>query len=918
MCVLRLWIFLSYKDDEVFLFLWKDELLLDEENGANRQLGVVFLYQLIRKEIRFRYLEQDCTQSFAELLMRWFHLKHCRWGRETISEGEQEADPSKELVQLINVLTHPNRGWPAVPKDEDTARMLNRGLDMSAASRTSMGNGPMAAWGGGTIGPRTYFGGGGKLAEVTQMVKLFFQFLDQEVKQAVESPDHRALLDHKQAEMRHISTGMNLNNKGEMTVPLREAAPIVPVDSLPVRVANFRCDHRSLPAAFSDEEVALFSGAPLLVQEIQTLVEKETVKEVVSATLPFDVDRNPESRTPIAVDMLNRLKKDTRGYAESQKGRTLSVVKGLATNDINDFGDAKKTKLTNAKMVLDIISAKLVSLRDADRAKVSQKLRLVVESCEKVDDRDPNPIESRLRFELARLADQRPTLRLAHITSMIMSSTSESDMLRVNPYIHPTTMQEVVDSVVEVLLRTSRVRHASRAIDQIRKIKERLQKVKDLLEKSKTATFSSTTTTDEKMGSMLAYLHIQARSLASLLTTKRQFIGKNSSFDPRFLVFEYVFDIVLRPRQVEIVRSFRESVLSNQSRVQQMIMGAGKTTVVGPLLTLMLADGETLVTQVMPSALLQQTKEILRSRFASAIMPKRVYTLEFERSVEDSADFAKNLFGKLKEASDSGSVVCASPEAIKSLALKFVEHLHVVEEFDVSLLQPGNSVRQNEMALDMRERMISKSDMADALVKILDLWGKGILIMDEVDVLLHPLRSELNFPIGHKYPIDLSGYRWDLPIHLCDAIFFAETRQLSEPVAELYADSFGVLGIDYVSVLENIVRGVENGYARSSIQKSPHLVLLDTKFYHKEIKPHVAKWALGWLQHHFVGRCKLVNDAKGIEVLLSYLQGDALDEGVDPVASRESFAKILEPNMSGEAMKLVMWKGNSNYIFERR
>ena len=33
------------------------------------------------------------------------------------------------------------------------------------------------------------------------------------------------------------------------------------------------------------------------------------------------------------------------------------------------------------------------------------------------------------------------------------------------------------------------------------------------------------------------------------------------------------------------------------------------------------------------------------------------------------------------------------------------------------------------------------------------------------------LRSELNFPIGHKYPIDLSGYRWNLPIHLCDAVF---------------------------------------------------------------------------------------------------------------------------------------------------
>lgn len=34
------------------------------------------------------------------------------------------------------------------------------------------------------------------------------------------------------------------------------------------------------------------------------------------------------------------------------------------------------------------------------------------------------------------------------------------------------------------------------------------------------------------------------------------------------------------------------------SRVQQMLMGQGKTTVVGPLLTLLLADGEHLVVHV--------------------------------------------------------------------------------------------------------------------------------------------------------------------------------------------------------------------------------------------------------------------------------------------------------------------------------
>ena len=169
----------------------------------------------------------------------------------------------------------------------------------------------------------------------------------------------------------------------------------------------------------------------------------------------------------------------------------------------------------------------------------------------------------------------------------------------------------------------------------------------------------------------------------------------------------------------------------------------------------MLADGKQLIMQVMPSALLQQTKDVMKSCFSTSILPKKVFTLEFERSVEDSAEFVSKLYAKLNDARKGGSV-CAAPEAIKSLALKFVEHLHSIEEFDTSLLVPGSSVRENEIALDMKDKMIAKSDMADSLIKVLDMWKKGVLIMDEVDVLLHPLRSELNFPIGHKYPIDLS------------------------------------------------------------------------------------------------------------------------------------------------------------------
>ena len=49
------------------------------------------------------------------------------------------------------------------------------------------------------------------------------------------------------------------------------------------------------------------------------------------------------------------------------------------------------------------------------------------------------------------------------------------------------------------------------------------------------------------------------------------------------------------------------------------------------------------------------------------------------------------------------------------------------------------------------------------------------MLLDEVDLVLHPLKSELNFPMGEKFALDVSehGERWGLPIHLLDALFHA-------------------------------------------------------------------------------------------------------------------------------------------------
>ena len=106
-------------------------------------------------------------------------------------------------------------------------------------------------------------------------------------------------------------------------------------------------------------------------------------------------------------------------------------------------------------------------------------------------------------------------------------------------------------------------------------------------------------------------------------------------------------------------------------------------------------------------------------------------------------------------------------------------------QVDLNALVPNDSVRSTREIMTIRDKLLAKSDMADEIVRVFDLWNEGVLIMDEVDVLLHPLKSELNFPIGQKIAIDLSGYRWELPIFLLDAVFYHH-RGATSGDTELY------------------------------------------------------------------------------------------------------------------------------------
>ena len=80
--------------------------------------------------------------------------------------------------------------------------------------------------------------------------------------------------------------------------------------------------------------------------------------------------------------------------------------------------------------------------------------------------------------------------------------------------------------------------------------------------------------------------------------------GGGYVYDPRFALFEFTASVFLRQTQVRLVQECVETVRCGRSRVSQMIMGNGKTSVILPLLALLLADGRRLMMQVRDRGLL--------------------------------------------------------------------------------------------------------------------------------------------------------------------------------------------------------------------------------------------------------------------------------------------------------------------------
>jgi hypothetical protein len=396
----------------------------------------------------------------------------------------------------------------------------------------------------------------------------------------------------------HLTTILPTPANTDCTRRLLEAPDLAHLQLLGAEASNVLVTEDTL------KELSAMPLGPALQDDTYAvmMVRSEQGLPEVPSVLPFDLKKHEDATKTVAREMLHRLDNDMRDFAQQANADPQPKFVGYARREdaLAMWSGKTNAKLTALRTKLTKLCDNLQRIREQDSVYLRFAMPIVTRTANHIDlGRD---LGSTLVF-LRRFAGKEATLTVDYLIASLCSSTAHVEWRQLNPYLTEETCTAVFNLITVTVLRANRIGHCNRASEMAKDLLSLLDKADAFPEH-----ISSAVQRSNFISANVASSLQKADSLASQLLTPRVYVGEDRTFDPRFLLFEFTWNLVLRDRQMQLIHDMYGSIINDQSIVKQMIMGAGKTTVVGPLLGLMLADSKNLVIQVVPPALLDFTR----------------------------------------------------------------------------------------------------------------------------------------------------------------------------------------------------------------------------------------------------------------------------------------------------------------------
>lgn len=397
----------------------------------------------------------------------------------------------------------------------------------------------------------------------------------------------------------------------------------------------------------------------------------------INGKIIFDVSKHEASASKPAKAVLKRFNDDVAYFANDANSQLQLKLSDMHDGIIDKFfrkdaGAARtlnkdaRDKLRQLKNTLDTILS-----RDSNMIQNIVPMMETAANWVSIEPGDSNELKvQKIKFKLGRVSGHRAFVWIEFLFGSLLSSNGDEDLLRLNPFLTGPTVDLLFALIAACMLRANRLGLANRCMGTLISLQAMLDKVlkiplEERMEARETAAPKLIQLSEElaKSIAMGRYFMNPAvgggggnANTAGTGAKAANLIKSCYEFDPRYLVFEFIWNIQLRKKQVKVINYFRASLADGVSKVKQMIMGAGKTSVVAPLLALIVADGKSLVLSVVPKALVEMSRTRMRETFA-VIMVKRIYTLEFDRSTVVKPSMRRSL----ENAAANRGVVVATP-----------------------------------------------------------------------------------------------------------------------------------------------------------------------------------------------------------------------------------------------------------------
>ena len=233
------------------------------------------------------------------------------------------------------------------------------------------------------------------------------------------------------------------------------------------------------------------------------------------------------------------------------------------------------------------------------------------------------------------------------------------------------------------------------------------------------------------------------------------------------LLYEFMMGYFTRDIQIEYINKILKNYKSSKSRIYQISMGAGKTSTLGPLISILYTQttGKNII-NIMPEHLIKDaTKYYLNN--LTPFFPLKLRVLE---------NYTKNNNPLDIDMPNGKTIYLMSDKIAKVIYLNsktnqiFNENIYYINR-NKNLIEPTNDYDTRIAGLihTIRDKLIDDSKLKKILVN-------SVSLIDEIDSLSDSRKSELNYPQTNSLPNNLK-FRIALITCLVDHILDIKTSE---------------------------------------------------------------------------------------------------------------------------------------------